>query len=162
MPAQEICYDPIGTVHSPFETPEDVPKNPETTADATGTVELDPAYTDGLAHIDGFSHLVLVTHLHLVDEAVMRCAPPFAEVEPGIFATRGPRRPNPIGLSIVRLTDRDGPELTVANLDLVDGTPLLDLKPFAPKADELAGLRGGWIEEATGQAFDDFGTAARE
>ncbi len=150
---KQVCYHPIGTVHSPFRSPEAVPKNPESTVDATGAVEIDEKYTEGLAHIDGFSHIVLVTHLHEVDSPTKRCDPPFADVRPGIFATRGPRRPNPIGLSIVELTGRDGATLSVSGLDLVDGTPVLDIKPFAPKAEQLANLRGGWLEAATDQEF---------
>ncbi|WP_254533292.1 tRNA (N6-threonylcarbamoyladenosine(37)-N6)-methyltransferase TrmO [Natrinema gelatinilyticum] len=148
---KEICYDPIGVVHSPYESPADIPKHASAAVDASGTVELDEKYGDGLAEIDGFSHIVLVTHLHLVEDAAMTCDPPFADVEPGIFATRGPRRPNPIGLSIVRLTSRDDTVLSVESLDLVNGTPVLDVKPFAPKADALTGLRGGWIEDYTDQ-----------
>jgi tRNA-Thr(GGU) m(6)t(6)A37 methyltransferase TsaA len=150
---ESICYHPIGTVHSPFESPEDVPKSADSTVDATGTVEVNEDYADGFEHIDGFSHLVLVTHLHEVEQSTMRCNPPFADVSPGIFATRGPRRPNPIGLSIVRLTGRHGTTLSVDGLDLVDGTPVLDIKPFAPKAGELVDIRGGWLEAATDQEF---------
>jgi tRNA-Thr(GGU) m(6)t(6)A37 methyltransferase TsaA len=149
----EICYEPIGTIHSPFEAPEDVPKSADSSVDAAGTVLLEDAYAEGLEQIDGFSHIVLVTHLHQVDDATMRCEPPFADVRPGIFATRGPRRPNPIGLSIVELTGRDGATLSVNGLDLVDGTPVLDIKPFAPKAEELADISGGWLEAATDQEF---------
>ena len=157
MTHDPVTYEPIGTVHSAFETPEDVPKHASDTVEMTGTVELCEEYAEGLAEIEGFSHLTLVTHLHGIDEPVMRCDPPFAEgVRPGIFATRGPRRPNPIGLSLVRLRGVDGATLTVDDLDLVDGTPVLDVKPFAPKPGELEGLRGGWIEETTDQDFSRF------
>lgn len=150
---ESVCYHPLGTVHSPFESPEEVPKHPDSAVDATGTVEIDEAYVEGFEHIDGFSHIVLVTHLHEAENPTMRCDPPFADVSPGIFATRGPSRPNPIGLSIVELTGRDGATLSVSGLDLIDGTPVLDIKPFAPKAEQLADIRGGWLEAATDQEF---------
>lgn len=157
MATDEITYQPIGVVDSAFETPDDVPKHAAETVEMTGSVEIRPEYVEGLADLEGFTHLVLVTHLHQVDETVLRCDPPFApEHRPGIFATRGPRRPNPIGVSIVRLVDVDGSTLTVAGLDLTDGTPVLDVKPFAPKPGEIEGLRGGWIEEATDQDFSAF------
>lgn len=151
--ADSICYDPIGTVHSPFESPDAVPKSATGAVDATGTVVLDDGYAEGLEYIDGFSHIMLVTHLHEIEGETMRCNPPFADIHPGIFATRGPRRPNPIGISIVGLTGRDGTVLSVSRLDLVDGTPVLDIKPFAPKAEELADIRGGWLETTTNQEF---------
>lgn len=157
MKTDEITYRPIGTVESAFETPDDVPKHAAETVEMTGSVEIRPEFAEGLAELDGFTHLVLVTHLHQVDETVMRCDPPFApELRPGIFATRGPRRPNPIGVSIVRLVEVDGSTLRVAGLDLTDGTPVLDVKPFAPKPGEIEGLRGGWIEEVTEQDFSNF------
>lgn len=153
MAGETVTYTPIGAVSSPFETAEDVPRCVTESVDASGTVEIDDPYAEGLALLEGFSHIMLVTHLHEVEDERMRCAPPFADVRPGIFATRGPSRPNPIGLSIVRLTGREGTTLSVDGLDLVDGTHVLDVKPFAPKADELRDLDGGWIEEHTDQDF---------
>lgn len=151
MAGKTVTYTPIGVVSSPFETAGDVPTCVTESVDASGTVEIDDDYAEGLTRLEGFSHVVLVTHLHETEDERMRCDPPFADVRPGIFATRGPSRPNPIGLSIVRLTDLEGTTLAVDGLDLVDGTPVLDVKPFAPKADELRDLDGGWIEEHTDQ-----------
>jgi tRNA (Thr-GGU) A37 N-methylase len=95
---------------------------------------------------------LLVTHLHLAADPTMRREPPFADdVGPGIFATRGPRRPNPIGISRVRLTDVSAAVLSVEDRDLVDGTPVLDVKPFAPKPEELEGLGG--IERETDTSY---------
>lgn len=154
MDRSEVTYRPIGVVHSPFEKPEDVPKHAADAVDAIGTVEVAPEFEEGLALVDGFSHLQLITHLHLSGEPRMRCSPPFAPgVSPGIFATRGPRRPNPIGISVVRLLDVDSPSLTVKQVDLVDGTPLLDIRPFAPKPHEYEDVRGGWLEDHTAQTF---------
>jgi tRNA-Thr(GGU) m(6)t(6)A37 methyltransferase TsaA len=143
-----VVYHPIGVVRSPFDTPEDVPLKPSRSVDAAGQIELEAEYQDGLALLDGFSHIVIVAHLHLIEGYTLRTAPPFVEgVRPGIFATRGPKRPNPIGLTVVRLIDITDAVLHVEGLDLVDGTPVLDLKPHYPKPDEYRGLRGGWIED---------------
>lgn len=152
----EITYRAIGTVRTPFESPEDVPKCGSESVEAAGRVELCEEYAEGLTLLDGFSHVALLTHLDRVTEPTMRCDPPFAPgVRPGIFATRGPRRPNPIGYSIVRLRDVDGTTLHVEEVDLVDGTPLLDVKPHAPKRARYEGFRAGWLEEHTDQSFDD-------
>lgn len=152
--AEQVTYTPIGTVSTPFETPEAVPKRGTESSEAEGTVDIDPAYAEGLAGLDDFSHVVLLTHLHQVEEHTLRCDPPFAEgVEPGIFATSGPRRPNPIGLTIVRLEAVDGTTLRVRGIDVVDGTPLLDLKPHAPKRVTYEDFAGGWLETHTDQDF---------
>ena len=157
MASESIVYEPIGRVHSAFATPEDVPKHERETVDTTGTIEVFEEFADGLVDIEGFSHLLVISHLHRVDEPVLRADPPFAPGRrPGIFATRGPRRPNPIGVSFVRLRGRSGRTLTVEDLDLIDGTPVLDVKPFAPKAGEFEGLEGGWIEAETDQSFVAF------
>lgn len=144
----EIVYHPIGIVRSPFESPDDVPVEPNRSLETAGTIEIYEEYEEGLTGLDGFSHIVVVAHLHLIDEYTLCTSPPFVEgFQPGIFATRGPRRPNPIGITIVRLITVDSVVLNVAGLDFVDGTPVLDIKPFYPKPDEWADLRGGWIEE---------------
>jgi tRNA-Thr(GGU) m(6)t(6)A37 methyltransferase TsaA len=151
---EQVTYTPIGTVSTPFETPDAVPKRGSESSEAEGTVDIDPAYAEGLAGLDGFSHVVLVTHLHQVEAHTLRCDPPFAEgVEPGIFATSGPRRPNPIGLTVVRLAAVDGTTLRVRGIDVVDGTPLLDLKPHAPKQVTYEDFSGGWLEAHTDQDF---------
>lgn len=153
---REITFRTIGTVRTPFETPSDVPKCVSENVDATGSVEVCEEYTEGLTLLDGFSHVALVTYLDRVSEPTLRCNPPFApDVRPGIFATRGPRRPNPIGYSIVRLRDVSGSTLHVDGVDLVDGTPLLDIKPHVPKQTRFEGFRGGWLESHTDQSFDD-------
>jgi tRNA-Thr(GGU) m(6)t(6)A37 methyltransferase TsaA len=143
-----VAFEPIGVVRSPFATPEDVPVNPNRPVESSGKVELKQDYADGLRLLAGFSHIIIISHLHLIDDTTLRTSPPFVEdVHPGIFATRGPNRPNPIGLSIVRLTGSTENTLEVSGLDLVDGTPVLDIKPYYPKPGETQDLRGGWIEE---------------
>jgi tRNA-Thr(GGU) m(6)t(6)A37 methyltransferase TsaA len=109
-----------------------------------GTVELDPAYAAGLRDIEGFSNLILLYHLHLIREPALEVVPFLDTASHGVFATRSPKRPNPIGLSVVRLLAENGTHLTVEGIDVIDGTPLLDLKPYVPAFDAVAAERIGW------------------
>ena len=112
-----------------------------------GRVELAPEYGGGLRDVAGFSHLILVYHLHL-SRGFSPVVTPFLDDKPrGVFATRSPRRPNPIGLSTVRLVRVEGHTLHVEDVDVVDGTPLLDIKPYVPQFDDLEGARIGWFED---------------
>lgn len=145
---REVCYDPIGVVRGPVTDPGEVPRPSDETVDARGRIELDASLEQGLAGLSGFSHVLVLAHLHEVEGYDLTCSPPFADVEPGVFATRSPRRPNPIAASILRLDAVEETTLRVRDLDLVDGTPVLDVKPFAPKPEEIADIRAGWLEEA--------------
>ncbi|MEF8780052.1 MAG: tRNA (N6-threonylcarbamoyladenosine(37)-N6)-methyltransferase TrmO [Haloferacaceae archaeon] len=142
---EPVTYEPIGVVESPFSDPDAVPRPSEEFVEATGTVRLKPEYEPGLKGLEEFSHVVLVSHLHEVDETRLQVAPIAAQGEIGIFATSGPVRPNPIGTSVVALEEVSGRELTVSNLDLADGTPILDVKPYAPKMTDLGALETGWM-----------------
>lgn len=127
--------DPIGTIRTPFAVPNDMPRN---TADARGVaaqVVVHDAWAAGLESIDGFSHLILVFQFHESEGYELRFVPPNSRQPRGVFATRSPRRPNPIGLSIVRLERREAHVLHVLDADIVDGTPLLDIKPYLPTTD---------------------------
>jgi tRNA-Thr(GGU) m(6)t(6)A37 methyltransferase TsaA len=146
-----IVYQPIGVVHSPFRDVEGVPIQPTAAAGIRGSVEVLPELVEGLQDLDGFSHIVLLYHFHLVRESRLTVTP-FLDSRPrGVFATRAPTRPNPIGLSIVRLLNVEGNILHVENVDIVDGTPLLDIKPYVPEFDHHAAERTGWLEQARGQ-----------
>ena len=144
---RRVEFDPIGFVESPFADPADVPRPATDPVDASGRVVIEDRYEPGLHGLDEFSHVQLVSHLHEADDVRLRIAPGGARSEKGIFATSGPARPNPIGISVVRLDDVTRATLSISDLDLVDGTPILDVKPFAPKAAHLADLRMGWMEE---------------
>lgn len=116
-----------------------------------GHIELDPAYEAGLQDIDGFSHLILIYHLHLI-QGFHLTVTPFLDDQPhGILATRSPKRPNPIGLSIVRLSRVEGCILHIEDVDVVDGTPLLDLKPYVPTFDVRTTHQIGWFEKKAAQ-----------
>jgi len=148
MLRDEIRYEPIGVVHSPWTTVDDMPVQPSRAGDVEGTVDIFPPFVDALADVDGFSHLVLLTHLHRSRPWRPRVVPFLDTVERGLFATRSPSRPNPIGLSVVELVAVDGSRLTVRGVDLLDGTPLLDLKPYVGEFDGRPDARFGWLEAA--------------
>lgn len=143
-----IEYRPIGVVHSPFTEIEGTPTQPVRARGARGTVEVLPELAAGLSDLDGFSHVVLICHLHRSVGFELEVVPHLDTEPRGVFATRSPRRPNPIGLSVVRLVGIDGATLTVENLDLLDGTPVLDIKPYLGGADEDGEVRTGWLEAA--------------
>jgi len=145
-PVEEIRYRPIGVVHSPFKEPRGTPIQPAAARDVEGTVEVFPEYADGLKDIEGFSHIILVYHFHRVEKSSLRVKPYMDDELRGIFATRAPPRPNPIGISVVELTKVEGNTLHVRGVDIVDGTPLLDIKPYVPEFDAWKTERIGWLE----------------
>jgi tRNA (adenine37-N6)-methyltransferase len=140
-----VTFRPIGIVRSPFTEIEGMPIQASAAAGATGSIELDPAFAEGLADLEGFSDLVLLYHLHRV-RAPKLTVTPFLDPQPhGIFATRSPARPNAIGMSTVRLLAIRGTTLEIADLDILDGTPLLDMKPYVPAFDDRSDARIGWF-----------------
>jgi tRNA-Thr(GGU) m(6)t(6)A37 methyltransferase TsaA len=147
----QINYQPIGIIHSPFDDIAGMPIQPSGAAGVRGVVEVAPEYAPGLKDLEGFSHLILLYHFHRAGE-YKPLVTPFMDTQPrGLFATRAPRRPNPIGLSVVKLVSVEGNLLHIENLDILDGTPLLDLKPYVSEFDQLDEVRVGWLEKARGQ-----------
>lgn len=143
-----IEYKPIGVVHSPFLERKGTPIQPSRSEGARGTVEVFSEYAEGLSDLDGFSHIILLCHLHRSTEWRHKVVP-FLDTEPrGLFATRAPCRPNPIGLSVVNLLGIEGAVLSIENLDLIDGTPVLDIKPYVGEFDDRSNVRTGWLEAA--------------
>jgi len=136
----------IGIIRTPFLTPSDTPKQPIDGRGVKGRIELLPEYAGGLADLQGFSHIYLVYHMHLVDSYDLRLVPSVGRKQRGVFSTRAPRRPNPLGLSIVRLDSVVGSVLHIRDIDIVDKTPLLDIKPYVPSLDRQRGARLGWLE----------------
>jgi tRNA (adenine37-N6)-methyltransferase len=144
---EQIIYKPIGLIHSPFTEVEGMPIQPSGAVGVTGTVELNTDFAPGLKDLDGFSHIMLIYHLHLSQGYSLEVIPFLDDVPRGIFATRSPRRPNPIGLSVVRLTGMSGSILSIEDVDVLDGTPLLDIKPFVPVFDNREAQRVGWFTD---------------
>ena len=143
-----IEMKPIGVVRSPHGTTADIPKGPGAKHKAEGTLELRPELEDGLADIEGFSHLFVVWVFHESDGYDLVAKVPLDDRRPhGVFSSRSPRRPNPIGLSVVELLGRDGPRLRVRGVDMLDGTPILDIKPYLTSIPSEK-LRRGWVGEA--------------
>ncbi len=141
-----IEYSPIGTIHSPFAQPTDMPIQPTGALGVQGTIEVLEAFREGLKDLDGFSHLILLYHFHQSSGFNLQPVP-FLDREPrGLFATRAPKRPNSIGLSVVRLDKIEGGLLSITNVDILDGTPLLDIKPYVPAFDTPNDVRTGWFE----------------
>jgi tRNA-Thr(GGU) m(6)t(6)A37 methyltransferase TsaA len=147
----EIIYHPIGTIHSPFNELEGMPIQPTGEASAPGTIEIFPEFAQGLKDLEGFSFVILLYHLHKVSRSALIVTPFLGSESRGVFSTRAPTRPNPIGLSIVKLIKIDGTKLHVENLDILDGSPLLDLKPYVPEFDWRPDARIGWLESVKGK-----------
>lgn len=138
---------PIGHVRSPFKTTSEIPKGLGAQHDAEGALEILPEFETGLTDIDGFSHLIV---LWVFDRAIgfdLIGTPPCDNRPHGVFATRSPRRPNPIGLTVVELLSREGRNLRVRGVDMLDGTPILDVKPYLSSI-PAENLRRGWLAEA--------------
>jgi tRNA-Thr(GGU) m(6)t(6)A37 methyltransferase TsaA len=138
---------PIGFVKSPYVDTQAIPKGPGTRHDAEGVLELLPEFEIGLTDIDGFSHLIVLWVFHGSNGFELIGTPPIDDRPHGVFATRSPRRPNPIGLTVVELLRHEGTRLHVRGLDMLDGTPILDLKPYLSSVPDAA-LRRGWLAEA--------------
>jgi len=136
---------PIGTIHTPFKTKDECPIQFNASG-AVGTVVLDDEYAPALKDIEAFSHFYLLYLFDRAGEVLMQRKPFLDDETHGVLATRHPARPNPIGLSIVKLLSVDGTTLTVENVDVLDGTPLIDIKPYLPKFDHVEGASNGWVE----------------
>jgi len=143
----EISYRPIGIIRTPFREAKDTPIQPAAAGGAEGTVEVSPEYAGGLEDLEGFSHVMLIYHFHKAEKSGLKVRPFMDSEERGVFATRAPSRPNRIGISVVRLLGVKGNVLSIGDADMLDGTPLLDIKPFVPEFDAPAADRIGWLEE---------------
>lgn len=141
-----IPFAPIGIIHTPFKQPKGTPIQPKAGQGIQGVVEVDPQYADGLVDLDGFSHIILLFHCHLSGTFDLTVRPFLDDQMRGLFATRAPARPNAIGLSTVRLLRIEDTALHIADVDIVDGTPLLDIKPYVPIFDSQPKVRLGWFE----------------
>lgn len=141
----DINYNPIGMVYSPFKKPSGTPIQAAAAWGSKGSVEVYPQYSAGLDDLDGFSHIILIYHFHLASSKGLKVKPFLDNKEHGVFATRGPARPNPIGLSVVRLLKIEGNILRVQDIDILNNTPLLDIKPYLPEFDSRKADKIGWL-----------------
>ncbi len=148
MNRMKIDLSPIGIIHSPYAEPAGVPIQGVYSPDSTGTVEVFPEFAEGLTDLEGFSHILLLYCFHRAQGYSLMCRPFLDDRDHGVFATRAPRRPNPLGLSLVELHKVEGAVLTIGKVDIVDGAPLLDIKPYVPDFDMRHEVRTGWIETA--------------
>jgi tRNA-Thr(GGU) m(6)t(6)A37 methyltransferase TsaA len=139
-----VRVEPIGTICTPFAAKEDAPIQGAFQPECEGTVEVLPQYAEGLADIDGFSHLILLYEFDRAAAVEMRRSTFLSDERHGLFATRHPARPNAIGLTVVRLLGREGTCLRVGGIDVLDGTPLLDIKPYIPRFDAFPQASEGW------------------
>ncbi len=146
----DVTYRPIGVLHTPFRDLSAMPIQPTSRASAPGTAEIFAEYAEGLRDLDGFSHVILLYHLHRARRVELTVVPFLGSEPRGVFATRAPARPNPIGLSIVSLVRVEGRTLYFGNVDILDDTPLLDLKPYVPAFDRPGQARAGWLESLQG------------
>jgi tRNA-Thr(GGU) m(6)t(6)A37 methyltransferase TsaA len=146
-----LQFKPIGTIHSPHHKIEGMPIQPVGAAGVRGSVEIYPEYVDGLKDLDGFSHIILLYFFHEVNEHQLTVIPFLDSTPRGVFATRAPKRPNPIGLSVVKLIGIQNNRLTIENVDILDNTPLLDIKPYVPDFDHFQADRIGWLSQSKGR-----------
>lgn len=158
----KIEFDNIGTIHSPFIKLEGMPIQPTGAKGIKGEIHIKEDYVEGLKDIDGFSHIILIYHLHKTKGNALQVKPFMDNTKHGVFATRSPKRPNNIGMSTVKLDKLEKNILHISNVDILDGTPLLDIKPYVPQLFEdtiVDNLKIGWLEnnhkKAKNQKADD-------
>ncbi len=146
-----VKYNPIGIIHSPYKRIEGVPIQPSAARGIKGTIELKKEFIDGLRDLEGFSHIILVYHFHLSTGYSLNVVPFLDDQTHGVFATRAPRRPNSIGISTVKLKKIEDNLLHIENVDIIDGTPLLDIKPYVTDFDYSEKGKKGWLEKNKNQ-----------
>ena len=150
--SEPLCFNPIGTISTPWTDIAGMPIQPNGARGVTGTVTVFDEFADGLQDIEGFSRVILIYAFHRSTSYDLVTKPFLDTVLRGIFATRSPKRPNHIGLSCVCLTGRNGNRLTVEDVDMLDGTPLLDIKPYVPAFDAYPDAGCGWLEHVARDA----------
>jgi tRNA-Thr(GGU) m(6)t(6)A37 methyltransferase TsaA len=141
-----VTLQPIGVIRTPWTEMAGMPLQAVAAEGVRGTVEIAAEYAAGLRDLEGFSHLILLYHLHRMTGYALEVTPYLDTRKRGVFATRSPKRPNPIGFSVVRLVHVEACTLTIEDVDMLDGTPLLDLKPYVPAFDHRPADRTGWLE----------------
>jgi tRNA-Thr(GGU) m(6)t(6)A37 methyltransferase TsaA len=144
---EPITYKPIGVIHTPFKTQEGMPIQPSGGRGVQGHIDISPEHWEGLKDLIGFSHVILIYHFHRSSEYTLSVKPFLDHELRGVFATRAPKRPNPIGISVVRLERVEKNRLCIQDIDILDGTPLLDIKPYVPDFDFVEKVEIGWLSK---------------
>ena len=144
---EAVQYQPIGIISSPFKDNVGIPRQAVGASDIKATVKVFDEFSEGLEDLDGFSHIIVIFHMHLVKNPHLKAHPPWDSREHGVFATRSPYRPNPIGISVVRLERIDGSVLHISGVDMADGSPVLDIKPYVPGLNPNKDVRIGWLTD---------------
>ena len=147
-----IVYQPLGWLRTPFSDIAEMPIQPSGARGVRGTIRIQDEFVPGLRDLDGFSHAICLYHLHQCTGYALEVMPFLDQATHGIFATRSPKRPNPIGLSVVRIVAVDGPCVHLENVDMLDGTPVLNIKPYVPTFDAPAADCFGWLTETAARA----------
>jgi tRNA-Thr(GGU) m(6)t(6)A37 methyltransferase TsaA len=142
-----ITYQPIGIVHSSFSKPEGTPIQPIVAKNTEAVIEIFPEFSEGLKDLEEFSHIYILFHLHLAEKKELTVIPFLDTIPHGVFATRSPGRPNAIGISVVCLDKIEANKLYVKNIDILDGSPVLDIKPYIPLFDVFETSKNGWFEK---------------
>ena len=145
----EIILRPIGYLRSEHTDPKKTPIQPVYAKGCPGRAEILPEYEEGLQDLEAFSHIYLIYYFHKAGPLQLTVKPFLEDVDHGVFATRHTRRPNPIGFSLVRLVKRDGSILILEDVDILDGSPILDIKPFVPRFDYREDVRAGWQDDVS-------------
>ncbi len=149
MKEREIVLKPIGIIETPYtDWSQAVPVQGRANPESEGTLVLYPEYGAGLKDLEGFSHIILLYHFHKSAEVMLSAKPYLDKAEHGIFAIRSPHRPNHLGLTLVELVSVQGLQVRVKGVDMLHGTPLLDIKPYNPRIDSVPEARTGWMEKA--------------
>lgn len=148
----DIHFKSIGVVHSPYKTVENMPVQTSASKDVEAEIEIFEQYKEGISDLEGFSHIYVIFFLNMVREPKLKVIPFLDTVERGIFATRSPARPNPVGLSLVELVSVNENILKIRGVDMLDGTPVIDIKPYVPDFEICENVRKGWFEGNTYKA----------
>lgn len=156
---EPVTFTPVGVVHSPHNELYGMPVQPPSAAGIAGEIEIFPEFAEGLLDIEGFSRIMVFYHLHRSAGPLLSAIPFLDTVPHGVFASRIPRRPNPLGFSVVRLLSRDRNILKIADVDILDGTPVLDIKPYVPEFDSYPNESSGWfagkLDDMSSKRSDD-------
>ena len=147
MKVNQIIYKPIGIIYSPFKSIEGVPIQPAGADGIKGKIKVYKKYLNGLMNLEGFSHIILLYHFHLSRGYSLKVIPFLKNQEKGVFATRAPKRPNQIGISVVKIDQIEGNIINISNVDILNGTPLLDIKPYSSLFDNVKNEKNGWLSQ---------------